>query len=489
MCLRLFRKFVKSRVSPKRKGQMEPQEEGLIPKPTSAELTFEIGDGKALCSPPPITDSKVIGVFSEDTLISWDVLPFAEDEYASAEPVVIDPSKAYFSRLPPELKLEILDYFHRDMSVVSGKNSWNPRGRMIIPNREYVKDIKNLRICNRELAELCFGHLFAVVNLTPYRRRKQNFLSLFEQSMLSRVAPYVRYATVYLDDENEEIMARILRQMTNIRWLVFDCRLQSGPSIAVDVLCALSTVIHLTLYNLNPLTISTTESNIRLLKAFGNSLETLEISCDWYSPPPDELLTTIFKHAVCLRHFYIYSTRDTQIVERLVYGEWPSRVTLESIHLEECSEYEAWIVADMIRRYPRLQDLRVESCGGPGGYDNARIAGMHEQSLMVMKNLVPILRPPLRSFRIVHATDIEYRHMCRIPTRNLLVYDPLDQLLLGELLSKQECFPGMEKFEIQYLKEPEEDSTAAYDCLKKAVQQRGNCEFVDARAHYPPPSW
>ncbi|KAG8835101.1 hypothetical protein FRC17_005222 [Serendipita sp. 399] len=457
-----------------------------------AEAALEPTSGKyekALCYPLPMAVPETTEVVSKDALVDWDTLPFPDEDYTSAEPVVIDPSKAYFSRLPPEIKLEVLDYFHSDMSVVTGKNSWNPRGRIIIPNREYVKDIKNLRLCDRELARLCFGHLFALLNLTPYRRRKQNFLSLFEQGMLSKVAPFVRYATVYLDDENEEIMTRILRQLSNIRWLVFDCRLQSGPSTAVDVLCSLSTVTHLTLYNLNPLTIATTDANIRLLKTFGRSLKNLEISCDWYSPPPDELLQTIYDYATCLRHFYIYSTRDTNIVDLLVYKEWPSRITLKSIHLEECSEYEAWIVADMIRQYPALQDLRVESCGGPGGYDNARIAGMHEQSLMVMKNLVPILRPPLRSFRIVHATDIEYRHMCRIPTRSLLVYDPLDQLLLGELLSKRECFPGMKRFEIQYLKEPEEDSTAAFDSIKGAVLQRGNCEFVDARAYHPPPNW
>jgi hypothetical protein len=52
--------------------------------------------------------------------------------------------------------------------------------------------------------------------------------------------------------------------------------------------------------------------------------------------------------------------------------------------------------------------------------DNAE--GREEERATIMKHLTPIQRPPLESLRVVHATDVEFRHMCAIPTRSDLLF-------------------------------------------------------------------
>ncbi|CAG8668695.1 4116_t:CDS:1, partial [Acaulospora colombiana] len=117
---------------------------------------------------------------------------------------------------------------------------------------------------------------------------------------------------------------------------------------------------------------------------------------------------------------------------------------------------------------------------------NASNEGVSQTRVRIMQNLKPVSRPPLESLRIVHATDVEFRHMCRIPTKKLIVYDPLDQLLLGELLSQKECFPFMTTFELQYVLEGGEEN-AALDSIKNAIALRGDCTFLDTRDKHPPP--
>jgi hypothetical protein len=103
-----------------------------------------------------------------------------------------------------------------------------------------------------------------------------------------------------------------------------------------------------------------------------------------------------------------------------------------------------------------------------------------------MKQLKPIPRAPLRTLRIVHATDVEFRHMCLIPTRKLIIYDPLDPMLLGELLERRDYFPNLGEVELQYVRDPGGDG-ATLASIRDAVVRRGACTFRDtSRSHDPP---
>lgn len=104
-----------------------------------------------------------------------------------------------------------------------------------------------------------------------------------------------------------------------------------------------------------------------------------------------------------------------------------------------------------------------------------------------MKQLKPIPRVPLRTLRIVHATDVEFRHMCLIPTRKLIIYDPLDPMLLGELLERTQYFPGLIEVELQFVRDPTNNG-ATLASIRDAVARRGACTFNDTiPSHNPPP--
>lgn len=98
---------------------------------------------------------------------------------------------------------------------------------------------------------------------------------------------------------------------------------------------------------------------------------------------------------------------------------------------------------------------------------------------MIVKKAQAINRPPLESLRIEHATDVEFRHMCRIPTKKLLVSDPLDQLLLGDLLCRKEYFPGLRELELQSIMEPGPENVSARSNIKDAIKRRGDCIFKE----------
>lgn len=103
---------------------------------------------------------------------------------------------------------------------------------------------------------------------------------------------------------------------------------------------------------------------------------------------------------------------------------------------------------------------------------------------------MPIKRPPLETLTIVHATDIEFRHMSLIPTRKLIIYDPLDQLLLGQLLERPQFFPGLNELELQYVREPDAEagSKPALSHIQDAVARRGKCTFIDSTESHEPPN-
>lgn len=104
-----------------------------------------------------------------------------------------------------------------------------------------------------------------------------------------------------------------------------------------------------------------------------------------------------------------------------------------------------------------------------------------------MGRLEPVKRKPLRSLRIVHATDVEFRYMSPIPTEKLVIYDPLDQLFLADLLRNPKCFPGFRTFELQYIKEPN-GNEEAFLGIKQAIEDRV-ATVVDARKMHPPPRY
>jgi hypothetical protein len=154
---------------------------------------------------------------------------------------------------------------------------------------------------------------------------------------------------------------------------------------------------------------------------------------------------------------------------------------------------DAWVVANMVRKCPALCDLTISSCGGPGDFGKAvhntaglcerslsgHAEGRDEERLTIVKQLKPIPRVPLRTLRIVHATDIEFRHMCLIPTRKLILYDPLDPMLLGELLERTTYFPGLVEVELEYIRDSAQDG-ATLASIRDAVARRGVCIFEDS---------
>jgi hypothetical protein len=187
--------------------------------------------------------------------------------------------------------------------------------------------------------------------------------------MLPLVAPWIRYATVYLDDENDEVTARVMKQIPNLRWLVFDCRLQNYSPQAVSVLRNLSHVTRLSIYSCSPQLMSTLAANVQLLEAFGSKLKSLDVFCDGSSAPPDKLFHTIRDHVPSLESIYVFSTRDSLLVDLFVVKPgWPSRTTIKDAHFDECTEIDAWVVANIVRTCPVLCDLIISSCGGPGDF-------------------------------------------------------------------------------------------------------------------------
>jgi hypothetical protein len=80
-----------------------------------------------------------------------DALPFVDEDIGPSlfdtrpETKVINPSKAYFSALPSELKMEILDYFLEDCTITMGKGSWQESGRWLSPNKKNMDTLKAIR--------------------------------------------------------------------------------------------------------------------------------------------------------------------------------------------------------------------------------------------------------------------------------------------------------------------------------------------------------
>ena len=79
-------------------------------------------------------------------------------------------------------------------------------------------------------------------------------------------------------------------------------------------------------------------------------------------------------------------------------------------------------------------------------------------------------RQPLEGLRIVHFTDMEARWMSPTPTVELVVNDPLDQVLFGRLLMRNHTFPGLRKLTVEYIND---ESGEARGLLENACTQRG----------------
>jgi hypothetical protein len=368
------------------------------------------------------------------------------------------------------------------------------------------------------MCHLGLQRLFIVANLTPQGKPVANWLSLFEKSrVFPTIAQYIKYITVYLDEESDAMMARILRQLPNIKWLMLDLNLQAIAFESIDVLRKYTNVIRLTTISSGPLPICHMEANTQFIQAYGKNLKSLDLFNAWNHDPTDSLLRTIRDSCPYLENIYIYGTADTSLAPILVEEPaWPSRVTLKTAHFEACKEIDAWIVASIVKLYPALIDVNICSCGGPGDYgthlpslcwlwyiylvlsDNAE--GREEERAAIMKDLTPIQRPPLESLRVMHATDVEFRHMCAIPTRlgllfaacsrmaekifrRLQICDPLDAKYIGQLLSQQTCWPGLHTVELQYVKEKNRDDEA-FRSIRDAVEKRGQCQFIDTRDQF-----
>ena len=117
----------------------------------------------------------------------------------------------------------------------------------------------------------------------------------------------------------------------------------------------------------------------------------------------------------------------------------------------------------------QLTHLVVSSCGPFGTYGDAH--GREDALETVMRNLPKLQRRrPLEGLRIVHFTDMEARLMSPTPTVELVVNDPLDQMLFGPLLMRDDTFPGLRKLTLEYI---DDKSGEARALLVKACKQRG----------------
>jgi hypothetical protein len=74
----------------------------------------------------------------------WDALPPVSVH--DPEDSTVDPSKAYLSALPVELKLEILDQFRGEYSIPSGGGAYQTFTRFISQNGENLRALKELRL-------------------------------------------------------------------------------------------------------------------------------------------------------------------------------------------------------------------------------------------------------------------------------------------------------------------------------------------------------
>ena len=124
----------------------------------------------------------------------------------------------------------------------------------------------------------------------------------------------------------------------------------------------------------------------------------------------------------------------------------------------------------------QLTHLAISSCGPPATYGDAQ---GKEQALESVMQILPEVqqRQPLEGLRIVHFTEMEARWMSPTPTLELVVNDPLDQMLFGPLLMRSNTFPGLRKLTLEYI---DDSSGEALALLAKACAQR-RVELVFAR--------
>jgi len=375
-----------------------------------------------------------------------------------------------------------LDQFMEGFTIPHGRNAWDLSERRVAGREENIRAIKSLRLMDKELSKLSIRYLYCIMNLNSSLHHNPKRLRRWTEEMLPLVSQWVRFATVYVDDKNIESTCRILERCPNIQWLVLDYQCQTYSAPLVDSLCSLSKVSRLSLYPM-PRQPATLDTHIALLERVGKNLKSLDMYCGWEPDPLAQLFRIVRVHVHYLQHLSVYCTRDSGIGMMLTQDPvWESRNTLKDVYFEECSEMEAWVVADMVRLCKNLEDVNISSCGGPGGYNNAN--GRDEERQLIVKAAKPIVRPPLNTLRIVHATDVEFRHMSRIPTLTLQVSDPLDQLFMGELLKQKEFFPGMKKFELQWVREIGLGNDEAFTSIKTSVEERGGVEFCDKRELY-----
>jgi hypothetical protein len=74
----------------------------------------------------------------------WDALP--PISVLEPEDINVDPSKAYLSALPVELKLEILDQLRGEYSIPMGSTAYHTFTRFISQNRENLKALQAVRL-------------------------------------------------------------------------------------------------------------------------------------------------------------------------------------------------------------------------------------------------------------------------------------------------------------------------------------------------------
>jgi len=210
--------------------------------------------------------------------------------------------------------------------------------------------------------------LFTVASLTTRAKFGPEWLSFFEENILPTVSQSIKYITVYLYEQCDPVMARILRRLPNIRWLVLDLNLQTSALESIDVLSNFTNVTRLTTISSGPPLNCHMEVNTRLIRAYGKNLKSLDVYNSWNDDFSD-LLHVIRDFCPILENIYIYGTAGTALASILI-GEpaWPSRTTLKVAHFEACREIDAWIVASIAELYPALKEVRIYSCGGPGSY-------------------------------------------------------------------------------------------------------------------------
>jgi hypothetical protein len=149
MCLRLFRNFVRIKFGKPKHEKIDPSSDSrplfesirVEDDPTETGPDAELGG----LQPTQSTESTIADNSCTES-ISWEELPFVDVNLHTLEVAEVDPSKAFFSALPFELKLEIVDHIQVDWTIPVGRGAALESKRVITGDSQTLKTLKTIRL-------------------------------------------------------------------------------------------------------------------------------------------------------------------------------------------------------------------------------------------------------------------------------------------------------------------------------------------------------